>query len=365
MGSSLPAVRMAWLDRETGGTQSAAVLPGGAAEGTVGGREEGKEREREKEEGEGVGSDEPDFDMPMSTTSTQHLLISNANSVTPLPGSNTTAAETGTKSEGMENENTTQERTDIQTGMDNDNLPVETEPRALGGQNDKFHTKTPSNASLDSDSTSGNVPIPHTTVGNAVPAPSVAAATPATVPVVTSWERMRREFSDIPLQSSSSAALSTQSLPTPEENNTGTTVGGTLPTAAPSLVESNIDGAVLTATQDLAESSSDTTIVNAPTSTLTESSSDATVVAASHPSLEKTAEGGPLEVKYSSPVDPPTFFPAHGGWPPELVGMEGGLESGTQFQSGLGGGSRTSSVPEWDLSSQASSLSYQVHTYCT
>ena len=360
MGSSLPAVRMAWLDRETGGTQStAAVLPGGVADGTVGGREEGKEREREKEEG-GVESDEPDFDMPVSTT--QHLLISNANSVTPLPGS--TAGETGTKSEGMENENTTQERTDIQTGMDNDNLPVETEPRALGGQNDKFHTKTPSNASLDSDSTSGNVAIPHTTVGNGLPAPSVAAATPATVPVVTSWERMRREFSDIPLQSSSSAALSTQSLPTPEESDTGTTVGGTLPTAAPSLVESNIDGAILTATQDLAESSSDATIVNAPTSTqtLTESSSDATVIV---PSLEKTAEGGPLEVKYSSPVDPPTFFPVHGGWPPELVGMEGGLESGTQFQSGLGGGSRTSSVPEWDLSSQASSLSYQVHTYCT
>lgn len=362
MGSSLPAVRMAWLDRETGGTQNtAAVLPGGAAEGTGGGGEEGKEGGREKEEREGVGSDEPDFDMPASTTSTQYLLISNANSVTPLPGS--TAAETGTKSEGMENGNVTQERTDIQTGMDNDNLPVETEPRALGGQNDQFHRKTPSNASLDSDSTSGNVPIPHTTVGNTLPAPSVAAATLATVPVVTSWERMRREFSDIPLQFSSSAALSTQSLPTPEENNTGTIVGDTLPTAAPSLVKN--DGAVLIATL-LAETDSDTTIVNTPTSTqtLTESSSDGTLVAASHPLLEKTAEGGP-QVNYSSPVDPPTLFPGHGGWPPELVSTDGGLESGTQFQSGLGDGNRTSSVPEWDLSSQASSLSYQVHMYCT
>jgi hypothetical protein len=82
---------------------------------------------------------------------------------------------------------------------------------------------------------------------------------------------------------------------------------------------------------------------------------------ASDPSFEDAAESttshNPIEVKYSSPVDPPTLLAD------ELVTSDlamlstDTLESDTQFLPVLGNRVETSPAREWDLSSLASSLS--------
>ena len=88
---------------------------------------------------------------------------------------------------------------------------------------------------------------------------------------------------------------------------------------------------------------------------------DEPLFVASDPSLEDTAtaEGGPLEVKYSSSVDPPALIGSEGesSLPLSVLPRTDTMESDSQFLPLLGDGVKTSPVQEWDLSSLASSLS--------
>ena len=83
---------------------------------------------------------------------------------------------------------------------------------------------------------------------------------------------------------------------------------------------------------------------------------DEHISTADDPPLDEIVEDNPLEVKYSSPVDPPVFFTQensshHVPLPTDT------LVSETQFLPVPGNGNETSSTREWDLSALASSLS--------
>ena len=325
MKSSLRAVRMAWAGEGggTGGNQNTSLSASGEVnEGRGGGKEEGEggrgeeeggrvegevreeekresgrvERGREKmEEGERgereilVEGDEPDFDVPTSSSSIQR---SNAETLTPPPSLEPTTTvdsctgSLGNEDLGIETENVALESAAMQPGVEHGSL-LEPQPITSGGKYDESCTKSYPNGSLDLNSAATNaLTRPTTLSGSFVPASSVDT-TPPTVPGVTSWERMRREFSDIPLHTNSSAELSTRSFTTAENDTVGSL------TATQSTVESSCDATIasalttaqysnstdatlwtLTATQSLPKSSSD--VVNSLISKhLAESNSDA------------------------------------------------------------------------------------------
>ena len=389
------------------GEEEGGRVEGEAREGESGREERGREKTEEGERGEreilveGEGCDEPDFDVPTSPSSIQR---SNAETLTPLPSLETTTTvdsctgSLGNEDLGIETRNVALESAAIQPGMEHNSL-LEPQPITPGGKYDESCTKSYSNGSLDLNFAGTNALTRPTTITSSfVPASSVDT-TPPTVPAVTSWERMRREFSYIPLHTSSSAELSTQSFTATAENDTD----GSL-TATQSTAESSCDASALTTAQysvqsnstdatlgtltaarslpksssdivnslvskHLAESNSDATTLGPAQYLLTatqvsaESSSDATIVDASDPSLERTAEDSLLEVKYLSSVYQPTCHLTSERWGGPGLIVTGGSgdvsESGTRFQDVLGDGNETRLAQEWDLSS--SSLSHQVY----
>ena len=290
MRNSLQSVRMAWGGEEE--TSTGDEEKEEEEELGMGEREEGGERGGGETSEQGTGYDEPDFEMSISTYSTQCLPPSNRDSLTLLPRSHPTA-ETGTRYDnlGTETEKMKQhESADPQFTIEHYKL-FEPQPRVTatsGDYDDKLCTKTTSIASLRSNSTATNELTQPSTIS------SVGRTSSTPVTVVSSWERMRREFSDIPLHTSSSAGLSSTTADslTPAQSiaDSDATIASSLSTlqgpphslqtTTQSLTEANSDATIvsatqapglsnrnnadsLTATQTIAKSSSDSTIVNA------------------------------------------------------------------------------------------------------
>lgn len=96
-----------------------------------------------------------------------------------------------------------------------------------------------------------------------------------------------------------------------------------------------------------------------PAQSTFEHSTDKYEPASNPPSNDTVEEGNPLEIKYSSPVDPQPFLTKEG----ELRLSQGTLmytdilESESRFLPVPGSGTETSPAREWDLSALASSLS--------
>ena len=286
MRNSLQSVRMAW---------------GGEEETSAGDEEEKEEEEElgkgEREEGgergggetseQGAGYDEPDFEMSISTSSSQCLPPSNRDSLTLLPRSHPTA-ETGTR---YDNLGTETESADPQFTIEHYKL-FEPQPRvtATSGEYDnQLCTKTTSTASLRSNSTATNELTQPSTISSV----GRTSSTPATV--VGSWERMRREFSDIPLHTSSSAGLSSTTADslTPAQSiaDSDATIAGSLSTlqgpphslqtTTQSLTEANSDATIVSATQTPGLSNRNTAdSLQTTTQSLPEANSDATIVSA-------------------------------------------------------------------------------------
>ena len=294
-----------WEEGKVGGWEEGEV--GGWEEGEVGGWEEGKVGGREEGKVGGWGNGEE----VESVCSSQCSLRSSTHSPTPVPAETCSKVsengEPGTERESLTHESNTTSSSAVEsqtmpsvgeygasytesipsTSMGSESATRNIVPASQSATlNSSVTTSitTPSlNTSTYSMTYSTNTVTHNTSVvdssttvtRNSTLVSSVTDSTSATVntlpysvratsnstalPAVSSWEMMGRQISDMPLQTSSSEAMLTRDFTT------------------------------------AAETSSDVTLVGG-----THTTSDM--------SLDGTAEGGPLGVKYSSSVDPPMYF---------------------------------------------------------
>ena len=278
-----------WEEGKVGGREEGKV--GGREEGKVGGGEEGKVGGWEEGKVGGWGNGEE----VESVSSSQCSLRSNTHSPTPVP------AETGSKvsengKPGTERESLTHEndttRSDGSNAVESQTMPSVGEYGAsytsMGSESatrnivpasqsatlntlassvtySTNNTVTHNTSVVDSSTTAtcntlaSSVTDSTSATVNTLPYSVRATSNSTALPAVSSWEMMGRQISDMPLQTSSSEAMLTRDFTT------------------------------------AAETSSDVTLVGG-----THTTSDM--------SLDGTAEGGPLGVKYSSSVDPPMYF---------------------------------------------------------
>ena len=280
-----------WEEGKVGGREEGKV--GGREEGKVGGWEEGKVGGWEEGKVGGWGNGEE----VESVSSSQCSLRSNTHSPTPVP------AETGSKvsengKPGTERESLTHEndttRSDGSNAVESQTMPsvgeygasyTESIPSASMGSESATRNIVPASQSATLNTLASSVTYSTNTVThntsvvdssttatcntlatdstsatvNTLPYSVRATSNSTALSAVSSWEMMGRRISDMPLQTSNSEAILTRDFTT------------------------------------AAETSSDATLVGG-----THTTSDM--------SLEGTAEGGPLGVKYSSSVDPPMYF---------------------------------------------------------
>ena len=347
-------VRVAWAEGATNPHEyTTPVFPSGDVK--VGGSEECEmgghvgEAGGQKETGSLNCKQEQNLIEPASVTSSSHCsLQSSADSLTPVPPPDTTPAETGTgepENEESEKENEMVSKRDTAVTVELTNARA---TLTLSGEHHTSDRETNHSALADTESTTtGELQNSQASSVSSLAPTTLSLAAPATssIPAVNSWERMRREFSDIPLETSHDAVVAfTPGLVTAEKSTDNTLSSHNMATLESSVHQPEVMDA---------ENEQE---VEGKDSLSVEMDTESTVVVGAGPNgddfvQEKTAEGAELEVKYSSSVDPPLFFTAEESNTCLADQTSAGvLESNSQSLPVPENGIETGAAWEWDLS---------------
>ena len=352
-------VRVAWAEGATNPHEyPTTVLPSGDVK--VGGSEECEMGEMGGHVGEAGGQkemgslnckQEQNLIEPASVTSSSHCsLQSSEDSLTPVPPPDTTPAETGTRkpeNEESEKENEIVSKRDTAVTVELTNARA---TLTLSGEHHTSDRETSHSALADTESTTtGELQNSQASSVSSLAPTTLSLAAPATssVPAVNSWEMMRREFSDIPLETSHDTVVAvTPGLVTAEKSTDNTLCSHNMATLESSVHQPEVMDAENE--QELEGKDSLSVEMDTESTVVVGAGSNGDDVV-----QEKTAEGAELEVKYSSSVDPPLFFTAEESNTSLADQTSAGvLESDSQSLPVPENGIKTG---EWDSSLSASS----------